>query len=84
MKEKAKKTKGEKFRSLFTSNWISKLASLIIAMGVWFTIFTHLEKTKPLSAPPVPGTIPIPQTREQPPKPPIPLLNPGAAIPGSN
>ena len=37
--EKAKKPKTRKFSSLFTSNWLSKLVSLFIAMGVWYTIF---------------------------------------------
>lgn len=81
MKEKTKKSKAHKLRSLFTSNWISKLVSLFIAMGVWFAIFLHLQKVNKEKETPVPGTIPIPETPE-PPTPTIPILSPSTAIPG--
>ncbi|MDF1751559.1 MAG: hypothetical protein P1U89_02170 [Verrucomicrobiales bacterium] len=62
---------------------MSKIFSLFIAMAIWFSIFSHLEKTKPISSPPVPGTIPIPKSPETP-KPTIPLLSPPPpAIPGN-
>lgn len=67
---------------LFTSNWISKLVSLLIAIGVWFTIFSHLNKMPP-SVPPVPGTqIPIPKPPSES-KPTNPLMTPPSAIPGN-
>jgi hypothetical protein len=79
--ETTKKSKAGKLKHLFTSNWLSKLVSLFIAMGVWYTIFTHLEKTKRSKEPPVPGTIPIPKSPE--PAPPIPILPGSGSIPGA-
>ena len=49
-------------------NWLSKLLSLGIAIAIWFTVFSHIDKTKKRKTP-VPGTteqIPIPETDSPP------------------
>lgn len=45
----------EKIKDVFVVNWISKLVSLLIAVVVWFTIFSHLDR-KNQKTPPIPGT----------------------------
>ena len=73
----------ELINRLFVRNWMSKLVSLLIAVGVWFTIFSHLEKKN--IVPPVPGTadpIPIPKVPTDTAAPPNPLA-PSSVIPGN-
>jgi len=62
------------------SKWVGKILSLIIAIGVWFAIFTQ-QKKGPLDTP-VPGTdvvVPRVPASAPPAKPPVP---PGSVIPG--
>ncbi len=54
-------------KELFFENWKAKLASLLIAMSIWYVIKSNLDKSKP--DPPVPGT-----------KPGTPSVNPGPII----
>ncbi|MEO0413718.1 MAG: hypothetical protein AAF226_02050 [Verrucomicrobiota bacterium] len=39
-------------------NWKGKLASLVLAVVIWFLIDTHLDREKQKALPPVPGTLP--------------------------
>lgn len=75
-------------KKLFTRKWVSKGVSLLIAIAVWFTIFSHLSKKS--DGPPVPGTdgnkeqIAIPKLPSEPAKtPPLNPLAPPAVIPGN-
>ncbi len=84
MKTRKKKPRViERLVQSLAGNWVSKLLSLLIAIAVWFTIFTHLDKSKQSQEPPVPGTveqIPIPKT---PANPGNGLIAPQPVIPGN-
>lgn len=41
-------------RTLFLENWKGKVASLLIAIAIWYLIKSHLEADKPSF--PIPGT----------------------------
>lgn len=69
------------------SKWVGKILSLIIAIGVWFAIFTQ-QKKSPLDTP-VPGTdvvvprVPAPPVLPAPAIPPAkPPVPPVSVIPG--
>jgi hypothetical protein len=75
-------------KKLFTRNWVSKVMSLLIAIAIWFTIFSHLSKKS--DGPPVPGTdgtkeqIAIPKLpSDTATTPPLNPLAPPAVIPGN-
>jgi len=47
-------------KELFFENWKAKLASLLIAISIWYVIKSHLEKS--IISYPVPGTGTVPST----------------------
>jgi len=62
----------QKISAIFFTNWISKIVSLLLAVVIWLTIYTYLEKKKntpvpgperyyPTGEDPDPGQVPIPK-----------------------
>ncbi|MDA9924284.1 hypothetical protein OAK74_01140 [bacterium] len=48
-------------KSFFQSNWRGKLASLLVAIAIWYLIKSHLDAENPTF--PVPGTTTAPVPR---------------------